>query len=123
MSSKKDRFHKSHTNRPHYSKISLLKTVISWATFNFSIEEIKEAVLNCGGEKATGPDEFTFKFIKHYWDTIDNIIITLVKEFETFGFIPWGYNSSFVALIPKVSDPLFIQDFRPISLIDVNTRL
>nr|GFA93753.1 putative RNA-directed DNA polymerase, eukaryota, reverse transcriptase zinc-binding domain protein [Tanacetum cinerariifolium] len=30
---------------------------------------IKEAVWNCGGEKAPGLDWFTFKFIKCYWDT------------------------------------------------------
>nr|GEW21300.1 hypothetical protein [Tanacetum cinerariifolium] len=30
---------------------------------------------------------------------------------------PWGCNASFISLIPKTSDPKFINDFRPISLI------
>ena len=37
--------------------------------------------------------------------------------FEIDGFIPRGCNSSFVALVPKINDPLHIKDYRPISLI------
>lgn len=48
----------------------------------FTFEEIKEAVWSCGGEKSSGPDGFTFKLIKHFWDVIGNDIISLVKEFE-----------------------------------------
>ncbi|XP_022041331.1 uncharacterized protein LOC110943908 [Helianthus annuus] len=32
----------------------------------FSKEEIKEAVFDCGSDKAPGPDGFNFKFIKHF---------------------------------------------------------
>lgn len=32
----------------------------------FSMEEIKHVVWECGNEKASGPDEFTFNFMKRY---------------------------------------------------------
>ncbi|GJU86509.1 RNA-directed DNA polymerase, eukaryota [Tanacetum coccineum] len=52
-----------------------------------SCDEIRQTVWGCGEDKSPGPDRFT------------------------------GYNSSFVALIPKNSDPKFVTDFHPISLI------
>lgn len=41
----------------------------------FSVEEIKDAVWSCGGEKSPDLNGFTFKFIKKHWDTIRNDII------------------------------------------------
>ncbi|GKB57062.1 RNA-directed DNA polymerase, eukaryota [Tanacetum coccineum] len=61
----------------------------------FSKVEIKEAVWGCV------EDDF-FKAINH---------------FHSSEKIPLGCNSSFVTLILKVVDPVFIKDYRPISLI------
>nr|GEX44072.1 RNA-directed DNA polymerase, eukaryota, reverse transcriptase zinc-binding domain protein [Tanacetum cinerariifolium] len=49
-------------------------------------EEIKRTVWDCGIDKSPSPDGFTF-----------------------------GCNSSFIALIPKISDTNTVKDFRPIS--------
>nr|GEW74542.1 transposon TX1 uncharacterized [Tanacetum cinerariifolium] len=51
---------------------------------HISLDEVKNAVWECGSNKAPGLD---------------------------------GANSSFFTLIPKISNPLFVKDFRPISLI------
>ncbi|GJX98461.1 RNA-directed DNA polymerase, eukaryota, reverse transcriptase zinc-binding domain protein [Tanacetum coccineum] len=51
---------------------------------------------------------------------MDDVIteyIDMVKNFETDGFIPRGCNSSFIALVPKIQDPLHTTDYQPISLI------
>ncbi|GKE06167.1 RNA-directed DNA polymerase, eukaryota, reverse transcriptase zinc-binding domain protein [Tanacetum coccineum] len=85
--------------------------------YRLVLRRIKEAVWNCGGEKAPGPDGFTFKFIKFYWDTVGNDFIDMVKHFERNGSIPKSFNSSFIALVPKIQDSLHLNDFRPISLI------
>ncbi|GKB17358.1 hypothetical protein Tco_0851281 [Tanacetum coccineum] len=45
-------------------------------------QEIKDAIWDCGGDKALGPDGFTFKFIKKHWEIIKDDIIAYVKEFE-----------------------------------------
>ncbi|GJU35576.1 RNA-directed DNA polymerase, eukaryota, reverse transcriptase zinc-binding domain protein [Tanacetum coccineum] len=81
------------------------------------MQEIKDAVWECGGDKAPAPDGFTFKFIKSHWDILGHDIFRYMKEFETSSLIPRGCNSSFITLIPKVEDPLVIHDYRPISLI------
>lgn len=37
---------------------------------NISNDEIKRAVWDCGGDRAPGPDGFTFKFFTTFWDLI-----------------------------------------------------
>lgn len=79
--------------------------------------EIKDAVWACGNDKSLGPDRFTFKFIKKYWDVLLGDIAVVVKYFERFGKIDLSCNSSFISLIPKIKDPQQLKDYRPISLI------
>nr|GEW35765.1 hypothetical protein [Tanacetum cinerariifolium] len=69
-----------------------------------SIDEVKKAVWDCGGDRAPGPDGFTFKFLKVFWDVIKNDVIRLVNQFFKTTYFPKGYNSSFIALIPKTGD-------------------
>lgn len=82
-----------------------------------SREEVKNAVWASGNDKAPGPDGFTFKFIKKYWDTISKDIIRFVRHFEDHGILSLGSNSSFITLASKIKDPLTLSDYRPISLI------
>ncbi|KAJ9562981.1 hypothetical protein OSB04_008141 [Centaurea solstitialis] len=82
-----------------------------------TMEEIKSAVWSCAGSKAPGPDGLSFSFIKKFWDIVKLDIFNRVSHFESTGRLARGCNASFIALVPKVSDPLVISDFRPISLI------
>nr|GEW28095.1 RNA-directed DNA polymerase, eukaryota, reverse transcriptase zinc-binding domain protein [Tanacetum cinerariifolium] len=82
-----------------------------------SNEEIKRAVWDCGIDKSPGPDGFTFGFYRRFWNLIENDVYDAVKYFFTYGVIPKGCNSSFIALIPKIPDANTVKDFRPISLI------
>ncbi|GJY05409.1 RNA-directed DNA polymerase, eukaryota [Tanacetum coccineum] len=89
----------------------------------FTSLEIKEVVWDCGGDKSPGPDGFTFKLIKKYWDSMSQDIILDVKHFDSFAFIPKGCNLSLITLIPKTDDPLVIGDFRPISIIGCHYKI
>ncbi|GJQ94918.1 hypothetical protein Tco_0006057 [Tanacetum coccineum] len=77
--------------------------------------------LDCGSNKAPGPDGFTFAFVKKYWDLIKMDILEFVNSFFDSCSIPQGANSLFFILILKVSNPIFIKDFRPISLIGISS--
>ncbi|GKD99776.1 putative RNA-directed DNA polymerase, eukaryota, partial [Tanacetum coccineum] len=83
----------------------------------FTEEEILEAVRGCGGDKAPGPDGFNFKYIRKFWDILKTDLVSAIKWFGDNMEISRGCNSSFVTIIPKVTDPIGLGDFRPISLI------
>ena len=58
-----------------------------------------------------------FKFIKQFWKLIKPNVLRFLDEFHVNGALPRGCNASFIALIPKVDDSQFLNDYRPISLI------
>ena len=63
------------------------------------------------------PDSFNFKFIRKCWEIIKVDLVRAVKWFWEKMEISRGCNASFVTIIPKVSDPIGLGDYRPISLI------
>nr|GEW35503.1 RNA-directed DNA polymerase, eukaryota, reverse transcriptase zinc-binding domain protein [Tanacetum cinerariifolium] len=81
-----------------------------------SWDEICVAVWNCRENKSPGPDGYTFEFFRRYWRFIGSDFCSAVECFFENGSFPKGSNSSFIALIPKVTDVKFVTDFRPISL-------
>lgn len=87
------------------------------------MEEIKDAVWSCGSDRASGPDGFTFWFIKRFLELIKKYVCSFVDEFYSSSVIPFGCNSSFFTLIPKKDGPIFIKDYRPISLIGVQYKI
>ncbi|GKA36061.1 putative RNA-directed DNA polymerase, eukaryota, reverse transcriptase zinc-binding domain protein [Tanacetum coccineum] len=90
---------------------------------NITREEIKRAVWDCGGDRAPGPDGFTFKFFKTFWDLIEGDVVRFVLDFFRTNSFPKGCNSSFIALIPKVHNAKLVSDFRPISLIGCQYKI
>lgn len=83
----------------------------------FSEEEVWRAVKMCGSSKSPGPDGFNFKFIKKFWGVIKEEVLRAIAWFWENECISSGCNASFVSLLPKVSNPVNLGDFKPISLI------
>nr|GEW32167.1 transposon TX1 putative 149 kDa protein [Tanacetum cinerariifolium] len=89
----------------------------------FSDQEIQDAVWACGCDKAPGPDEFSFHFLRRFWDQFKTEVIAFVQEFYVSRHITPGCNSSFITLIPKCENPTLIKDFRRISLIGLQYKI
>lgn len=100
---------------PNFKQISDIDNL--FLEHDFAVEEVKEAIWNCGSEKACVPNDFTFKFLKRYWSLIQDEIRRFVKYFEAGGQLARGCSSLFITLIPKIKDHLTLNDFRPIFLI------
>ncbi|GKB87231.1 RNA-directed DNA polymerase, eukaryota [Tanacetum coccineum] len=83
----------------------------------FDKPTIKRAIWDCGIDKSLGPDGFMFGFYRRFWKVIENDVYEAVQYFFSHGVFPNGCNSSFIALIPKITDTNLVKDFRPISLI------
>ncbi|GKF52833.1 hypothetical protein Tco_0159743, partial [Tanacetum coccineum] len=58
-----------------------------------TLEEIKEAVWDCGSSKAPGPDGYSFAFVKKYWGTIQKDLYDFVNLFFASCVMPNGANS------------------------------
>lgn len=61
--------------------------------------------------------------MKAHWDTVKHEVISFVKEFEGSGRMVKRANTTFITLIPKVSDPLTLSDYRPISLVGCQYKI
>nr|GEV56821.1 RNA-directed DNA polymerase, eukaryota, reverse transcriptase zinc-binding domain protein [Tanacetum cinerariifolium] len=97
------------------NKISLEKQIE--LEHEVSREELKQAVWDCGTDKSSSLDGFTFGFFWNFWYLIENDVLEAVKYFFCHGNIPSRCNSSFITLILKISDANLVKDFRPINLI------
>jgi len=95
---------------------------ISWVeaanlTKPFTREEVKRAVWDCDSFKSPGPDGVSFGFLKDFWDLLQEDFMRFLVEFHRNGKLTKGLNYTFIALIPKVTCPQRLNDFRPISLV------
>ncbi|XP_021996030.1 uncharacterized protein LOC110893223 [Helianthus annuus] len=84
-----------------------------------TIDEIKSAMYAIGNDKAQGPDGFTAAFFKHAWNIVGNDISNAVLDFFNTGKLLKQLNHTLLALIPKVTTPTRVTDYRPISCCNV----
>jgi len=78
---------------------------------------MKQAIWDCDSYKSSGPGDISFGFIKQFWNDLKEDFMRFVSEFHRNGRLTKGINATFIALIPKVSSPQRLNDFRPISLV------
>lgn len=82
------------------------------------MEEIKDVVWSCEGDKSASPNGFNFTFYKQFWKLIKNEVCDYVQEFFYNARFPKAFTASFIALIPKTDHPQSLSEYRPISLIE-----
>ncbi|GJX44795.1 RNA-directed DNA polymerase, eukaryota, reverse transcriptase zinc-binding domain protein [Tanacetum coccineum] len=56
-------------------------------------------------------------------DLLKSDILAYIRHFHATSLIPNGCNSSFITLVPKNANPLVVNDYRPISLIDAQYKI
>ena len=89
----------------------------SYLVAPFTLEEIERVVKESDGDKSPGPGGFNFAFVKKFRYLIKDEVCILLDQFHANEVVPKGLLSYFVALISKISSPLALKDFRPISLL------
>ncbi|KAJ0469831.1 putative RNA-directed DNA polymerase [Helianthus annuus] len=118
----RDLFREKHVCRPRFVSNELKQIPMDKKEdliAPFTKEEIKEAVFDCGSEKAPGPDGFNFRFIKHFWDCLEDDFVSLFEEFHGSGCIRKESSLSYITLIAKNRTPMGLKDYRPINLVGV----
>ena len=67
----------------------------------FSEAEIKECVMACSRDKASGPDGFTMAFFTNCWEIVSKEVVAGVQNFHNQNPFGRSFNATFIALIPK----------------------
>lgn len=89
----------------------------------FSEEEIWEAIKACGKNKSPGPDGITIAFINFFWHIVKGDLVKAISYFGETARINGGCNASFLTLIPKIQNPIGLNEFRAINLIGIYYKI
>ena len=87
-----------------------------------SEEEVKKAIWSLHPDKSLGPNGFPVRFYRMCWHFIKKDLICLISWMSK-GRMGGETNSTFLALIPKESNPTTIKRFRPISLCNASYKI
>jgi hypothetical protein len=84
----------------------------------FNKEDIDRVVKAMPVDKALGPDGFNGLFRKKCWHIIKEDVYNLCFDFFNGMVSLQAISTSFITLVPRVSNPSMVNDFRSISLIN-----
>lgn len=82
-------------------------------------DDVKKAIFNIGEEKSADPHGFTLSFFKASWDIIGDDLYVAVQDFFRNGKLLWEIIHTIISMLPKVSTPKGVTDYRPISCCNV----
>lgn len=121
----KDRLGQSECVQMVYDLSDLLHNTydLSDLEMPFTHEEIEAIVKNLPCENSPGSDGFNTDFIKKCWDVIKHDFYDLFEAFNNHDICLRSINGSYIALIPKIDNPMLVGDFRPISLLNTTLKL
>ena len=73
--------------------------------------------------KAPGPDGMPPLFYQSYWSLLGSNVSHSILHYLNSSALPPALCHSFITLIPKVKDPKYVSEFRPISLSNMLYRI
>jgi hypothetical protein len=86
-------------------------------------EELRAAITKGGKHKAPGPDGISEEFFKLYYDTIKEDLLEVVNQMFLRRTIAQGQKQGTIACLPKQQHPDTPDDFRQITLLNVEYQL
>ena len=76
-----------------------------------------------GSSKAPGLDGFTALFYKTYWHVVKRDVLECVLDFFQNKYLAKEHNHTFITLIPKQKGAHSVNQFRPISHINISYKI
>ena len=89
----------------------------------FSGEEIKMVVFDMEHNKAPGPDDFSAEFYQFFWEVLKLDLLSIFYEFHARRLPIHSLNFGVITLLPKITDAARIQQYRPICLLNVSSKI
>ncbi|XP_021768922.1 uncharacterized protein LOC110733214 [Chenopodium quinoa] len=91
-----------------FDDIDILSAPISHA-------EIYQALANIGDDKAPGIDGFNAVFFKQAWNHVKSDVYKAILDFFDTGVLEKSWSCTTFTLVPKVQNPSYVKEYRPIS--------
>ncbi|GKV04889.1 hypothetical protein SLEP1_g16984 [Rubroshorea leprosula] len=85
----------------------------------FTAKEVEIALFSIPSNKSPGPGGFTSGFYRVAWSIIKNDVTAAVLDFFDSGKILKQINATNITIVPKVSCPNVVSDYRPIACCNV----
>lgn len=79
----------------------------------FSVEEVYKTLKSMPSGKSPGADGLNSEFYLFYWNIVRKHLFNALSHFFDTGQLSHSWGKTFVALIPKKSNPISVTDFRP----------
>ena len=124
-----EKFQKSES--PSTSTRDFLQTVTAVLTpaenltlsSEITLEEIEQILNSSKKKKSPGKDGLTMEFYLKCWPVIKNTMLEIFKQMFSTPVILSAMKEGVLILIPKVTHPKRVDQFRPISLLNVDFKL
>ena len=89
-----------------------------------TLTDLKETLLKCAKNKSPGNDGLTQEFYEYFWETISQPLYESYTESIRKGKLSTSQRQNIISLLEKTGkDKTFIKNWRPISLINFDTKL
>ncbi|KAE8790861.1 non-ltr retroelement reverse transcriptase [Hordeum vulgare] len=89
----------------------------------YTKEDVKGDLFWMFPTKAPGPDGFCAHFYQRHWEVCGDEVTSIVLRIVTGVESPESINDTVLVLIPKVTNPTILAQFRPISLCNVMYKI
>jgi len=84
---------------------------------NVTLDELKKSLDSSNFKSSSGWDGINYNVLKKYWGSLDILMGNMVNESFREGVLPETYRVGLIKLIPKKSNSVRIEDWRPITLL------
>ena len=76
-----------------------------------TLQDIKHLLSISKNDKSSGPDGIPVEVYRCLFDVLGEDLLRVIETSQISGKIPAVFNSTFLALIPKIDHPLSFEDF------------
>jgi len=84
---------------------------------------VHNTIFQAATGKSPGPDGLTIEFYKNNWSIIAHEFTEVMNEIHSSGYIPNTMKLGSITLIHKKISTEFLQNYRPISLLNTDLKI